>query len=55
METYKIHVKCNNCGSATVLPQQMIEIPKGITIEEALNNKPCQNCGCKTLRESKGY
>lgn len=55
METYKIHTKCTNCGTATSVPQQMIEITKGITITEALSNKACGYCGCKTLKENTGY
>lgn len=52
MSTYKIHTRCTNCGTKTVVPQQMLEIPKGVSIEEALQTKVCDYCGCKTLIEN---
>lgn len=55
MSTYKIHTRCANCGAETTVPQQMVEIPKGVTIEDALSIKACEHCGCRTLRESKFY
>lgn len=53
--TYKIHTKCTNCGTSTVVPGQMLEIPLGTTIIDALMHKRCDYCGCKKLTENKGY
>lgn len=40
METYKLNVKCHNCGQ-----EEEIEIPKGIEF----GRETCSNCGCSTL------
>ncbi len=41
VEHYKIEKKCWNCGTDNYL-----SIPKGTTLEEYLDAKPCGNCGC---------
>ena len=51
METYKIHVKCENCGYTSNTPDQMIEILRGVTIDAHLCDERCPRCGCKELEE----
>ena len=44
-ETYTYRAVCTNCGN-----RELIEIPKGITIEQYLSGRGCDNCGCNTYR-----
>ena len=55
METYKIHTKCTNCAFKSIHPSTMLEIVKGRTISEALEDAECTNCGCKTLVENRDF
>lgn len=52
-ETYRIHVKCKNCGYKSSHPGQMVEIEKGTEIYLKLLDTQCPHCGCKTLEENR--
>jgi predicted RNA-binding Zn-ribbon protein involved in translation (DUF1610 family) len=51
-ETYEIHIRYTNCGYASGTPSTMVEIPRGITIEEKLLDYRCPICGCKTIKKA---
>jgi hypothetical protein len=51
-ETYSVPVVCSNCmppGRRPIALQRRVEVPKGMTINEALASETCPNCGCKTV------
>ena len=43
-ETYRYWWHCSNCGAMSY-----VDIPKGITVKDALKLKKCIVCGCLTL------
>jgi len=51
-ETYRVEVICSNCGKFQHDSNSGIgfEIPKGTSTPRFLADKPCEGCGCKTLR-----
>lgn len=51
-ETYKIHIKCSNCGYKTSHPDNMLEIEKGTSIAHKLIHAECPECGCRTLEHN---
>ena len=51
--TYKIHVKCMNCGYKTSHPDEMTQIDKGIPIYRWAVYAECPKCGCTELCENK--
>lgn len=45
-DTYTKRVKCNNCGH-----KQSLNIPKGVTILDALVHAICPHCECTEFQE----
>lgn len=44
-KTYHIYTKCGNCGVNI-----FIEIPKGVTVNDYLQDKECEKCGCMVIQ-----
>jgi hypothetical protein len=42
-ETYQVVLVCNNCGYRQ---SNLADIPKGMKIWPAVNEKSCEFCGC---------
>jgi hypothetical protein len=43
--TYAVVIKCTNCSTLTA-----VNVPKGVTVQDYAQTRPCPNCGCKTMR-----
>ena len=41
---YNANVWCNNCNT-----HSEVSVPKGVTLNQFVENGPCPNCGCATL------
>lgn len=47
--TYQKHVRCTNCGYRSTTADDIVRIPKGVTIDEFLSKKLCPKCDCNRL------
>ena len=44
-DMYRMKIICTNCGTVC-----MASITKGERIDAYCSNRPCERCGCSTLR-----
>jgi len=43
-ETYLVILICTNCGHGSL--ENIVKIPKGISVKDYAKKEVCSNCGC---------